>query len=72
MAEYMFTGLRKVEGINILDYTMRFGRSPLEIYKKPIEGWSKEGFLVVDERKNSLKMTLKGMDLFNRVLVDFI
>ena len=72
MAEYMFTGLRKVEGINIGDFIDRFGISPLQYYRGPIEKWFKEGLLVPDGEKGMVYLTLKGLDLFNSVLIDFI
>lgn len=70
LAEYMFTGLRKVEGIRTEAFEQRFGLSLHEHYKKAIIKNVKAGLLQVDEKY--IKLSLKGLDLFNQVLVDFL
>ncbi|GAB1476561.1 radical SAM family heme chaperone HemW [Bacillota bacterium] len=72
MAEYMFTGMRKVEGINMRDFTEKFGISPLEFYKNQAAVHISGGLLELGEDAEYLRLTGKGRDLFNRVLVDFI
>jgi oxygen-independent coproporphyrinogen-3 oxidase len=72
MGEYLFTGLRKVEGILIEDFNKRFNVSILKHYKEQIYTHEKAGCLEFDSQFKHMRLTLKGMDLFNRVLVDFI
>ncbi|HZK01874.1 MAG TPA: radical SAM family heme chaperone HemW [Anaerovoracaceae bacterium] len=72
MAEYMFTGMRKVEGIYIPDFIDRFGISPMIKYEKQIEIHSKTGLLIIDQKSRRIRLMLKGMDLFNSVLKDFV
>ncbi len=72
MGEYMFTGMRKVEGIIISDFTDRFGISPLEAYKEQIAVHRAADMLEISPDSRYLRLTGTGMDLFNRVLVDFI
>lgn len=69
-AEYMFTGLRKVEGISSEDFEKRFGLGPEFVFKEAIEKNVKAGLLQFE--KNHIKLTGRGMDLFNQVLVDFV
>ncbi len=70
LAEYMFTGLRKVEGIEIKDFEQRFGMDIYSKYGEAIEKNVKAGLLKSDEK--TIRLSLAGLDLFNRVLVDFV
>jgi len=70
ISEYIFTGLRKIEGIQLNDFTDRFGISVNEIYNNEILEHIENGLLELSEER--LKFTLKGIDLSNFVLVDFV
>jgi len=72
MSEFMFTGLRKVEGIRLSDYEKRFALPVTAVYGDPINKHIETGLLEIDEKADRLRLTAKGMDLFNRVLVDFV
>lgn len=72
MSEYMFTGMRKVEGIYIPDFVERFGVVPQKIFKEQIEKHVKSGLLERGKDRDRIYLTPKGMDLFNMVLSDFI
>lgn len=72
MAEYLFTGLRKVEGVSISAFEDKFFASLIETYGKSIAKHEKNGFIKIDFNKDRLWLTSEGMDIFNRVLVDFI
>lgn len=69
-AEYMFTGLRKLEGIDPRDFEKRYGQRPEVLFKTAIEKNLEAGLLQIE--KNRIKLSKKGMDLFNTVLVDFV
>ena len=72
MSDYVFTGLRKVSGIKLSDFKERFGTALCEIYADPVIKHKKTGLLEIDPDNDRLSLTLNGMDLFNRVLIDFI
>ena len=67
--EFMFLGLRMVEGISTEDFRQRFGKSPMDFYPK-IESWI-EGELL-EEKAGSLRFTPKGLMLANSIFVHFM
>ncbi|WP_105619804.1 radical SAM family heme chaperone HemW [Vallitalea okinawensis] len=70
MEEFMFLGLRKMDGIAIADFEKRFGILIDQVYGKQIDDLLKEG--LIQEVKNSLLLTRRGMDLANRVFSKFL
>lgn len=72
ISEYIFTGMRRIEGISLSDFEKRFGISLLDIYEKEVRSHIMNGLLEMDEYKKRLKFTGKGIDLSNTVLVDFV
>ena len=70
MSEFMFLGLRKIDGIDIQEFECRFINSPYEIYGDVIEKYIKAGLLV--HEKGYLKFTPRGMRLSNTVLCEFV
>lgn len=70
ISEYIFTGLRKIEGISLKAFKDRFGIPINEIYNNEIIKHIENGLLELSEER--LKFTLKGIDLSNSVLVDFV
>lgn len=69
-AEYMFLGLRMIQGINIKEFSNIFKSDIYSLYGKQIHKLIKNGFLIKD--KNFLKLTQKGIDLSNMVFVEFL
>ncbi len=70
MAEYLFTGLRKREGISLAAFEERFGRSVEEIHPGVLEKHLRSGLL---ERNGArVFLTERGLDLANTVLCDLI
>jgi len=67
--EFMFLGLRMIEGISTEDFRQRFGKSPMDFYPK-IESWI-EGELL-EEKAGSLRFTPKGLMLANSIFVHFM
>jgi len=68
--ETMFLGLRKTEGIYTKDFTHRFGISPFKIYLKQLQDLEKKGLICMKE--GNICLTLKGYDLSNQVLIEFL
>lgn len=70
MEEFMFLGLRRMEGISTLEFERTFGTSLWEVYGTMIEKWKKEGCL--EESGGFLFLCDKGIDVSNRVFSDFL
>lgn len=70
MEEFVFMGLRMIEGINIDEFNKRFGVNIDSIYKEVIDKNINKKLLVLDN--NNLKLTEKGIELSNSVMSDFI
>ena len=68
--EFVFLGLRKIEGISIEEYKEIFNEDIYKQYKNEIESNINKGLLEIEE--NRLKLTRKGIDLSNSVMSDFI
>ena len=70
MEEFMFMGLRMMEGIKVKEFKERFGRDVFEIYDSAIKNNMKKGLLLFDSEK--LYLSSKGIELSNYVMSDFI
>jgi len=70
MNEYMMLGLRKIEGIEVNKFQIKFKVNPLELYKKQIKILQSNELVTVDT--NKIKLTKKGLDLANIVWEQFI
>lgn len=70
MEEFMFLGLRKINGVSKYDFYKSFRVSMDEIYKESIENLIKEGLLVREEDR--IRLTDRGIDLSNYALSQFL
>lgn len=70
MEEFMFLGLRKINGVSEYDFYKSFRVSMDEIYKDSIENLIKEGLLVREEDR--IRLTDRGIDLSNYALSQFL
>ncbi len=70
MEEMMFLGLRMAEGVSLKAFHDTFGIRIDKIYGEVIEKHVREGLLCMDEKR--LYLTLKGMDVSNYVMADFL
>ena len=70
MEEFMFMGLRLMEGINIEEFNRRFSRNLLNVYKEVVQNNIKKGLLVNED--GYIRLTEKGVELSNSVMSDFI
>lgn len=70
MEEFLFLGLRRMQGISISEFERTFGVRLDSIYQKVIKKWKKAGCL--DEKNGFLFLTELGIDISNAVLADFL
>lgn len=72
MEEYMFLGLRKMEGISYQQFQQCFGTNIHEIYGEVIEREIKRELLIWDEKAQRLYLSEKGIDVSNMVMAQFL
>ena len=73
MEEFMFLGLRMMEGVSERKFYEDFGRRFEEVFPGVIEKHEKLGLLeVTGEEFVHLKLTSHGIDVSNQVFVDFM
>ena len=73
ISEYIFTGLRKTAGIDKADFRSKFGRDIWDFYpegKKEFSIFVNGGFAEEDE--TSLRLTRRGMDISNKIMMIFV
>lgn len=72
MEEFMFLGLRMMEGISCLEFEQQFGKSLKEVYGTQIAKLEKQGLLRYHQETDRYALTLQGIDVSNQVFVEFI
>ncbi len=70
MAEFMFLGLRRMEGVSEKEFCRRFGVSMEDVYGKVLKRYTQLGLLQRDNRKVAL--TESGIDVCNGIMADFL
>lgn len=70
MEEYMFLGLRMMEGISIPDFEKEFGLSFPEQYRKVVEKYKDLG--MIKETDGRVMLTNSGIDVSNVILSEFL
>ncbi len=70
MSDYLFTGLRKTEGIDLKEFENRFGEPIESIYGTTIQSFRERGLL--SQKESRLYFTKTGLDLSNAVLRELI
>nr|WP_038069034.1 MULTISPECIES: radical SAM family heme chaperone HemW [Thermoanaerobacterium] len=70
MSEFMFLGLRMMDGVNDKDFKERFGESMFFVFKNAIYKNIELGLL--RKEGENLKLTPKGVDVSNNVFEDFL
>lgn len=70
MKEYMMLGLRKIEGVNILEFERKFNKNPIILYCKDLKELNQKGLIAVIG--NYIQLTSKGIDFANLVWEHFI
>lgn len=73
MGEYIFTGLRKTEGIFLEDFFRVFKREFQEVYREKrqmISAWEREG--LVQLKDGFFRLTEQGIDVSNGIMAEFV
>jgi len=70
MAEFMILGLRLTDGVSAREFESRFGADIFCLYAAKIEKLIAQHLLEIDGDR--IKLTEKGLDLANKVFVEFI
>lgn len=72
MEEFMFLGLRMMEGVSSAEFEQQFGKSLQEIYGTSLKKLMEQKLLEYKEETERYALTLKGIDVSNQVFVEFI
>ncbi len=70
MEEFMFLGLRLIEGISICDFKNRFKKDINDVYGQQLKKLVSLGLIEI--YRGSIKLTYKGIDVSNTVLSYFL
>ena len=70
MQEFVFLGLRMMDGFDLEEFTGRFGISFREIYRRELEDLQNDGLLKVAGKK--VRLTEKGLYIANEVFKAFL
>lgn len=70
MEEFMFMGLRKIQGISKKDFLERFNISIEEVYYNVIKKYEQRKLLINDT--NFLRLSNKGIEVSNIIMSDFL
>ncbi len=72
MEEFMFLGLRLVEGVDTSEFKRLFGRNIADVYCDVITKYKELELLEYSKDGARLKLTDKGLDVSNTVMADFL
>lgn len=70
MEEYLFLGLRLLDGIHEADFEAKFGKSVWDVYPYQLEKWIKQGGLVHDKKR--IYLSHYGLDVCNEIFSSFL
>ena len=68
--EYMLLGLRKINGVSIQQFKIKFVANPVFLYHDKLEKLVNENLVEIDG--DEIKLTKKGLDLANIVWEEFV
>ncbi len=68
--EYMLLGLRKLDGISIQKFKLKFVANPIYLYHDKLEKLTKQELIEIDG--DTIKLTNKGLDFANIVWEEFV
>ena len=63
-------GLRKIEGVSRAEFEARFGIDPVEQFAAAVSAAALDGMMEVTEER--MKLTRRGLDFQNEVLLNFM
>ena len=72
MGEFMFLGLRMMEGVSAAAFKKAFGRDVFKTYAKAIETSVEEGLMLISDDGDNIRLTERGIDVSNIVFARFI
>ncbi len=70
MSEFMFLGLRKMQGVSRKDFQQSFGQSMDSVYGDVIADMEEKGLL--EEADGYVRLTDRGIDISNYVMSEFV
>jgi len=70
MSEFMFLGLRKIDGVSLYDFQIRFGVSLESVYGDVVKKYMSLGLLRIED--GILMFTPQGIRVSNTVLCEFV
>lgn len=70
MEEFMFLGLRKMEGVSVTEFKNTFGKTMEECYGEQIQKLKEQGLL--EQRNARIMLTKQGIDVSNYVFSEFL
>lgn len=70
MEEFMFLGLRRMEGVSKERFFKEFGEELLEVYGETINKQEADGLIAQNEKQ--LWLTERGIDVSNRVMAEYL
>jgi len=68
--EYMILGLRKLDGIYISEFELKFNENPIYLFRNELNKLVNQELIEID--LNNIRLTDKGLDLANIVWEEFI
>ncbi len=70
MEEFMFMGLRLIEGVSVNEFEKRFGKKIHEVYGSVIADLREKQLLEIEE--DHIRLTAKGLDVSNYCMAEFL
>ena len=70
MEEYLFLGLRLLEGISETAFKEKFGESVWDVYPYQLNKWINQGALVHDKKR--IYLSHYGLDVCNEIFSSFL
>ena len=70
MKEYMLLGLRKIDGISIQQFENKFNQNPIMLFRNELQRLDKQKLITIDG--DTIKLSIKGLDLANIVWEEFV
>lgn len=70
MEEFMFLGMRMMEGISREDFLKQFGKEIELVYGEQLEGMERDGLIEFDQ--DCIRLTKRGVDISNYVFAQFL
>ncbi len=73
ISEYIITGMRKLDGLNLIDFERRFGQTIEGAFKanwNSLQKYIDDDYIV--KTAGNMRFTMKGIDISNRILTEFV